>query len=131
MKIWAVGQGYDTMPILCLTKAIAERKAAKEREAVVLERGGTWELDKSRGWEGIYWVHWLPGHVHTSGYEVTIYPEEVLEDPALGSVEEIRSLLGQSLATPFFETREEWDAWCREFRAKVERALGGGGPDII
>jgi len=39
-------------------------------------------------------------------------------------IEQLAALLKESLNTPFFEKREDWDTWCREFRAKVERALG-------
>jgi hypothetical protein len=39
-------------------------------------------------------------------------------------VYELRSLLTEWLAVPFFERREDWEKWVAEFRPRVESAVG-------
>jgi hypothetical protein len=46
--------------------------------------------------------------------------ERARADRILAVLREVSSLLEESLNTPFFEKREEWETWCRIFRARVE-----------
>lgn len=36
----------------------------------------------------------------------------------------LKSLLKESLDTPFYDKREDWESWCRDFRARVDRVVG-------